>query len=89
MWALKAIRDLIKQKYKIDMKDITSGDYLSRWGFNVQRPIKKACKQDFVKIEKWLKEEYSAISIKAKKEHCEIYWGDETSLQNTSNYAKD
>lgn len=88
MWTLKAIRDLIAQIYKINMKDSTLGYYLSRWGFSIQRPIKKALKQDPVKVEKWLKEEYPAIAAKAKEEKAEIFWGDETALQNTSNYAR-
>lgn len=88
LWTRKAIRDLIQQKYTINMPLSTLGYYLERWGFSVQRPIKKARNQDPEKIDKWLKEEYPAIEKKAKDEKAEIYWGDETGIQNTANYLR-
>ena len=57
-------------------------------GFSIQRPVKKARKQDPVRVERWLTEEYPEIAAKAKAENAEIYWGDETALQNTANYAR-
>ena len=46
MWTRNNIRDLIREKYGIDMKLSTLGYYLARWGFSVQRPVKRAYKQD-------------------------------------------
>jgi transposase len=88
LWTRKNIHDLIERKYKINMPLSTLGYYLQRWGFSVQRPIKKAYKQNPEQIQKWLKEEYPAIRERAKTEKAEIYWGDETAIQNTANYAK-
>ena len=42
MWTRKNICQLILRKYKIDIKASTLGYYLSRWGFSVQRPVKRA-----------------------------------------------
>jgi len=39
-------------------------------------------------VKVWMEEEYPAIAEKAKAENAEIYWGDETALQNTANYIK-
>ena len=88
LWTRRAIHDLIYQKYRIDIAYSTLGYYLKRWGFSIQRPVKKARKQDPVRVERWLAEEYPAIAAKAKAENAEIYWGDETALQNTANYAR-
>lgn len=88
LWTKRAIHDLVLGKYKLDMSSSTLGYYLARWGFSIQRPIKRARKQDPERVDKWLKEEYPAIAEKAKKEGAEIYWGDETALQNTANYAR-
>ena len=88
MWTRKAIRDLILRDYKIDMPLSTLGYYLERWGFSVQRPAKRANKQDAERVKSWMEEEYPAIAAKAKAENAEIYWGDETALQNTANYIK-
>jgi transposase len=46
MWTRNNIRNLIRGKYKIDIKLSTLGYYLQRWGFSVQRPAKRANKQD-------------------------------------------
>ena len=88
LWTRKAIHDYMKRDFGIDMPLSTLGYYLERWGFSVQRPVKRAAKQDPEKIAKWLEEEYPAIEGKAREEDCEIYWGDETALQNTANYVK-
>ena len=69
MWTRNNIRQLIKEKYGIDIKLSTLGYYLARWGFTVQRPVKRAYKQD-------------------EEEEAEIFFGDETNIQNTANYAR-
>jgi len=88
MWTRENIRDLIKQKYKIDMPLSTLGYYLERWGFSVQRPAKRAYKQDEEKVADWVEQEFPGIKERAKTEDAEIFWGDECGIQNTANYAK-
>lgn len=88
MWTRNNIRDLIKQLYKTEMKLSTLGYYLQRWGFSVQRPVKRARKQDEQQIDAWLNEEFPGISERAKTENAEIFFGDETGVQNTANYLK-
>lgn len=88
LWTRKNTRELILVLYKIDMPVRTVNEYLRRWGYSVQRPIKRAYKQNPEHIQKWLDEEYPAIKEQCKAENGEIYWGDETGIQNTSNYAR-
>ena len=88
MWTRNNIRQMIKEKYGIDIKLSTLGYYLARWGFTVQRPVKRAYKQDEQKIDKWLNSEFPGITDRAEKEDAEIFFGDETNIQNTANYAR-
>lgn len=88
MWTRKNISELIFQKYGVKMKLSTLGYYLQRWGFSVQRPVKRAYKQDQEKIDKWLNEEFPGITERANAENAEIFFGDETNIQNTCNYMK-
>ena len=88
MWTRENIRDLIRRKYKINMPLSTLGYYLSRWGFSVQRPTKRAYKQDEKKIDSWLNVEFPGITARAETENAEIFFGDECGVQNTANYAK-
>jgi len=45
-------------------------------------------KQDEKQVKKWVGPEFPGISERAKAKNAEIFFGDETGLQNTSNYAK-
>jgi len=88
LWTRKAIKDLIKRTYKIDIAIRTMGDYLKRWGFTPQKPKKKAYEQNSKAINKWLNYEYPKIMQQARKEDAEIHWGDETGIRNTSQYGR-
>jgi transposase len=88
MWTRKAIQEYILSNYKINLPLSTLGYYLARWGFSVQRPTKRANRQDEARVQEWIAEEYPAIAAKAMSEDAEIYWGDETAIQNTANYIK-
>ena len=88
MWTRNNIREMIKEKYGIEIKLSTLGYYLARWGFTAQRPVKRAYKQDAKKIDAWLNSEFPGITDRAEKEDAEIFFGDETNIQNTANYAR-
>ena len=88
LWTRKAVQQLIRQLFFIDMPIRTVGEYLKRWGFTPQRPLKRAYEQNPRAVETWLKEQYPEIVKKAKKEKAEINWGDETGLCNTSYHGR-
>jgi transposase len=88
MWTRKNIAELVHQLYGLSMPLSTLGYYLERWGFSVQRPTKKAYKQNPEQIDRWLNETYPSIAERAKAEDAEIYWGDETGVQNTADYLR-
>lgn len=82
LWTRDAVRKLIKQETKIDMPIRTVGEYLKRWGFTPQKPVKFAYERKPELVKKWLDETYPAIHERAKTENAEIYWGDETGLRS-------
>lgn len=85
LWTRTAISQLIHSKYGIVMSERCVTNYLQRWGFSCQRPTKRAYCQDNVKVDRFMKEEYPAIAQRAKEEKAEIYWGDETGIDNQQN----
>lgn len=88
LWTRKAVHELIKREYKLEIPLRTLTDYLSRWGFTCQKPARRAYEQQPAVVQKWLDEEYPAIASQAKAEKAEIYWGDETGLKNTDYQAR-
>ncbi len=86
----QAIRKIICDKRPEQLKECGIklsvrgvGNYLSRWGFTPQKPIKKAYEQRPEAVQAWLDEQYPEIEKRAKAEGGEIHWGDETALVNT------
>lgn len=62
----------------------TVGEYLKRWGFTPQKPLKRAYEQNPKAVQRWLDEDYPSFQSRAKAENAEIYWGDETGMRNDS-----
>lgn len=83
LWNRAAVVQLIKQEYDICLSVRGVGNYLKRWGFTPQKPIKRAYEQSPEAVRTWLDETYPAIAQRAKTEGAEIHWGDETALVNT------
>ena len=88
LWTRKAVQQLIKNLYSVEMPVRTVGEYLKRWGFTPQKPLRRAYKQNPKAINKWLDREYPTIAERAIKERAEIHWGDETGLCNESYHGR-
>lgn len=88
LWTRIAVQQLIRELWGIKVPIRTIGDYLKRWNFTPQKPLKRAYEQNPKAVKKWLDEEYPAIQQKAKKEDAEIHWGDETGLCNDSYHGR-
>jgi transposase len=85
LWTREALQMCLQDKYGIRVALRTLSEYLKRWGFTVQKPVKKAYAQNVSTVNSWLEKEYPEIHSKAKKEKAEIYWGDETGIQSDAN----
>ena len=81
LWTREAVKLLIKQRYGMNMPIRTVGEYLKRWGFTPQKPVKRAYEQNTQAVNRWLETQYLAIATQARKENAEIHWGDETGVQ--------
>jgi transposase len=88
LWTRIAVQQLIKQLLSIEMPIRTVGEYLSRWGFTPQKPLRRAYEQNPKMVSKWLDEQYPAIAAMAKKQGAEIHWGDETGLCSDSQHGR-
>ena len=85
LWTRRAVAELLKQRFGLNLPVRTMGLYLKRWGFTPQKPIKKAYEQNPKKVQAWLEQEYPQIAASAKAEGAEIYWGDQTGVNNQPN----
>ena len=88
LWTRKSVRDLIRQRTGIMIPIRTIGEYLKRWGYTPQRPLKKAYEQRPTEVKKWLDITYPQVQTRAKQEKAEIHWGDETGVTNELHYGR-
>jgi transposase len=88
LWSADAVKQLVWKYFRIDMPIRTVREYLSRWGFTPQRPVKRAYEQQPKAVKKWLNETYPAIKARAKQEEAEIHWGDETGVSSQEHYPR-
>jgi transposase len=88
LWTRQAISELIFDMYGIRLQLRCITNYLERWGLTCQRPTKKAYVQDNIKVKKFMDEDYPAIAQRARMENAEIYWGDETGVDNQEHYQR-
>jgi len=75
LWTRIAVQQLIKHLWSIDMPIRTVGEYLKRWGYTPQKPLRRAYKQNPKAVQEWMDKTDPAIGRKAKKENAEIHWG--------------
>ena len=85
LWTRKAVAQLIEKRFGLTLPVRTMGEYLKRWGFTPQKPVKKAYEQNPKEVRRWLDESYPQIAAAAKAEGAEIYWGDQTGINNQPN----
>ena len=89
LWTKKNINEMIRKKLNISLPLSTLGDYLFRWNITSQRPIRRAKTQSPEKIDQWMNYDYPEIHKRAMEENAEIFFGDETTIQNTTGYMRE
>jgi len=88
LWTRRAVQELIKRRVGIRLPIRTVGEYLRRWGFTPQVPVRKAYKQDPEKVAEWLEKTYPGIEERAARGGGEIHWGDETGVRSTCQHSR-
>lgn len=82
LWTREAVGNLIEKKWGLKLSIRTVGNYLSRWGFTPQKPLRRAYERQDKAVKVWLEETYPKIAARAKQEKAEIHWGDEAGFRS-------
>jgi transposase len=88
LWTRQAVRELIAQQTGQSLPIRTVGEYLNRWGYTPQKPVRKAYKQDPEEVARWLEKTYPEIEKRATEEDAEIHWGDECGVRSTCQHSR-
>jgi transposase len=88
LWGREAVRDLAQARFGVRLALRTVSDYLRRWRFTPQRPVKRALERQDAAIQAWLTAHCPKIAARAKAEGAQIHWGDETGISNQTVYGR-
>jgi transposase len=81
LWTRRAVVELIRQEFGIELAERTVGQYLRRWGYTSKKPARHAKKQDPDEVQQWMEETYPTIEAQAEREDAEILWTDEVGVE--------
>ncbi len=68
LWSREAARELVQARFGITLARRTVSDYLRRWSFTPQRPIKRALERQDAAVQAWPTAHYPRIVARAKAE---------------------
>ena len=88
LWDMRNALALVLLLFCINIPRSSMSNYFARWGYTPQRPVIRNYKQNPAHTKEWIEFTYPLIQQKAKEENAEIFWGDETGIQNCCNYVK-
>lgn len=82
LWTRAMVRDLIAQRFKVRLSEVSVGRLLRELGLSPQRPLARAYQRDPARVEAWLREEYPAIRKEAKRAKAQVFFADEASVRS-------
>ena len=88
LWTRQAVQVLIQQQTGLRLAIRTVGEYLERWGYTPQKPVRKAYRQDPEAVTEWLEKTYPEIERRAAAEGGEVHWGDEMGVRSTCQHSR-
>jgi transposase len=66
LWTRGAVMQFVEREFGVRLSIRATGEYLRRWGFTPQKPIKRAYEQRPEAVKQWLDLQYPAIERRAK-----------------------
>jgi len=80
LWTRGAVQVVAAKLFEVKLTLRTISNYMKRWGFTPQKPMKLAYEQKPEEVKAWLTQSYPEIARRAKEEDAEINWADETGV---------
>lgn len=88
LWTRAAVSDLCAKLFGKTVIIRTINNYLKKWGFTPQVPVRRAHEQSPDAVRRWLETDHPAIEAKAREEGALVLWCDETGVSNQANVCR-
>lgn len=88
LWTRQIVRELVSQRFGINLSLASIGAVLARQGLTPQKPLERAYQRDPEAVQRWAQETYPAIARHAKREKAEIFFWDESGFRADAVHGK-
>ena len=82
LWTRAMVRELIRERFKVSLSEVSVGRLLKQLGLTPQRPLHRAYQQDPDAVERWRRKDFPKIQRMAKKAGALIFFADEAGIRS-------
>lgn len=82
LWSAKLLGSAINARFGVKLSKASVCRLLHQLGLSPQRPLWRAYQRDAGAVDRWLREEYPAISAAAKRAKGEVWFADEAGVRS-------
>jgi len=88
LWTRSIIRQLIQERFQVEVSLATVGGLLARLGITPQKPLRRAYERDPAAVEHWVQAEYPALRARAQAHGAAIFFLDEAGFSSEPNLGR-
>jgi transposase len=81
LWTRSLVSELIKQRFRVTLSEVTIGRILKKLGMSPQRPLYRAYQQDPERVRVWKQETYPRIRAEAAECEGVVLFADEAAVR--------
>jgi len=82
LWTCAMVRELIREKYSVQLSEVSVGRLLKKLGLSPQKPLRQAYQRDPILVDHWRETAYPQIRKLAQKISATIYFADESAVRS-------
>lgn len=88
LWTRQIVKELLQQRFGIDLSLASVGTLLARLGLTAQKPLERAYQRDAQAVEHWKQQTYPELAAQAKRDKADILFWDESGFRADAVHGK-
>lgn len=88
LWTRQIVKELLQQRFGIDLSLASVGTLLARLGLTAQKPLERAYQRDAQAVERWKQQTYPELAAQAKRDKADILFWDESGFRADAVHGK-
>lgn len=88
LWTRQIVKELLQQRFGIDLSLASVGTLLARLGLSAQKPLERAYQRDAQAVERWKQQTYPELAAQAKRDKADILFWDESGFRADAVHGK-